>query len=310
MISAMLMKPKLRLIGNQALIDLKNRGTNKKDAIKQMVLARHQQWMQMKGGYNTAVTGTLMLFDFSQSTIHWCQPVKKYTPILIWREHGTEQRAIGSREVYVVNRVGVFFWTVLAIMIFAGFIVWQSKKPRDDMRHDGSALGMLRDADGYLSLSRVQVASWTLAIGGMVTGYGLTRLTIPIVPDSLIALMSLSLGTAGISHYKMQKPADKAATDGKAASSRNEYAVSDLICVIDANGGRELSIAQTQMLFWTVMMLFLFISKSAMSGELWEVPWEMVALMGMSQAGYLAPKLQPKSDRVIETQKKQKPTGS
>jgi hypothetical protein len=27
-----------------------------------------------------------------------------------------------------------------------------------------------------------------------------------------------------------------------------------------------------------------------MEGALWEVPWQMVALMGMSQAGYLGPK--------------------
>jgi hypothetical protein len=45
------------------------------------------------------------------------------------------------------------------------------------------------------------------------------------------------------------------------------------------------------MLFWTVLTLTLFVAKSLLEGNLWEVPWPMVALMGMGQAGYLAPKL-------------------
>jgi hypothetical protein len=53
----------------------------------------------------------------------------------------------------------------------------------------------------------------------------------------------------------------------------------------------ELSLAKAQMLFWTVLLLLLFITKSILDGEIWEVPWGLVALMGFSQAGYLAPKL-------------------
>jgi hypothetical protein len=52
----------------------------------------------------------------------------------------------------------------------------------------------------------------------------------------------------------------------------------------------ELSIAKAQMVFWTGLMLILFVTKSVLDGALWEVPWQMVTLMGMSQAGYLGPK--------------------
>ena len=45
------------------------------------------------------------------------------------------------------------------------------------------------------------------------------------------------------------------------------------------------------MLFWTLLLLVLFVSKSILEGQIWEVPWPLAALMGFSQAGYLAPKL-------------------
>ncbi len=52
----------------------------------------------------------------------------------------------------------------------------------------------------------------------------------------------------------------------------------------------EISIAKAQMVFWTGLMLVLFLTKSTIDGVLWEVPWQIVTLMGMSQAGYLGPK--------------------
>jgi hypothetical protein len=58
-------------------------------------------------------------------------------------------------------------------------------------------------------------------------------------------------------------------------------------------GTEELSIAKAQMVFWTGLMLALFVIKSVLDGRLWDVPWEMVALMGMSQAGYVSGSLVP-----------------
>jgi hypothetical protein len=37
-------------------------------------------------------------------------------------------------------------------------------------------------------------------------------------------------------------------------------------------------------------ILVLFVVKSVLRGELWEVPWEVVTLTGVSQAGYLGDK--------------------
>jgi hypothetical protein len=45
------------------------------------------------------------------------------------------------------------------------------------------------------------------------------------------------------------------------------------------------------MFIWTGVVLVLFVTKSILSGQVWEVPWAMVALMGISQAGYVSPKV-------------------
>lgn len=58
----------------------------------------------------------------------------------------------------------------------------------------------------------------------------------------------------------------------------------------DPTDGSKLSLSRVQMLFWTVVIIVMFISKSLLSPELWEVPWTLVALMGVSQLGYLAGK--------------------
>ena len=47
------------------------------------------------------------------------------------------------------------------------------------------------------------------------------------------------------------------------------------------------------MLFWTILLLVLFVSKSVLDGAIWEVPWALVALMGFSQAGFVVPKFSP-----------------
>jgi len=57
---------------------------------------------------------------------------------------------------------------------------------------------------------------------------------------------------------------------------------------------REVSVAKSQMVFWTILTLGIFITKSLTDGTLWPVPWQLVTLMGMSQAGYVAPKFMSK----------------
>jgi hypothetical protein len=70
-----------------------------------------------------------------------------------------------------------------------------------------------------------------------------------------------------------------------------KWAWGDLVRGFTPGRDPELSLSKAQMLFWTVLLLVLFVSKSILEGQIWAVPWELVALMGFSQAGYLAPKV-------------------
>lgn len=69
----------------------------------------------------------------------------------------------------------------------------------------------------------------------------------------------------------------------------------DMISLPSATGapnpGVKISIARTQMLFWTFIIAAIFIYKYAVSGIIWDVPWEIIALMGVSQSGYLSKKI-------------------
>jgi len=58
----------------------------------------------------------------------------------------------------------------------------------------------------------------------------------------------------------------------------------------DAAEGKTLSLSRLQMLFWTVIIIIMFIAKSIIAGLLWDIPWTLVALMGVSQLGYIGGK--------------------
>ena len=53
--------------------------------------------------------------------------------------------------------------------------------------------------------------------------------------------------------------------------------------------GNPVAITKAQMLFWTCIAGFLFCEKSLLNGALWEMPWQLVALMGISQVSYVIP---------------------
>ena len=136
---------------------------------------------------------------------------------------------------------------------------------------------MLRGTDGRLSLSKTQAAVWTVCIGAVVFASGLTRLEPPAVPETLVALMGLSLAT---------RTACYLTEESKPKLYRPRF--SDLIRSSEA-GRLELSITKAQMLFWTCLVACLFVVKSLMDGVLWDVPWPLVVLMGMSQTTYMVP---------------------
>ncbi len=234
-------------------------------------VAPNQEWIEVIDGQNITEKGTLMLFDIN-SMRFGCKSMTRVTPVVSWNDG--KRIAIGAREVNVGNITAAVLWTIFFVgLVLATLIRLSHNKP----------LLFLSGADGHLSLAKTQVACWTVAVGFVVLSYGLIRLDIPNIPQSLLALMGASLVTGGVASFQDDKQAESKTGSG---SSR----LRDLVRAHAADG--HISLAKAQMLFWTVLLLLLFVTKSLLDGSIWEVPWELVALMGFSQAGYLAPKLQ------------------
>jgi hypothetical protein len=276
--------PEIRMIGSHVLRG-KHPGMDK--PYKPAVVAPHQRWVQDVEGQTIEFTGTLLMFDLCHFPVPLYQPMTRVTPVLAWKEHGEERTVVGDHEVYLAQIVGAFGWALGLIVILAGFIAILARTKMD------KALYLFCGPDGGMSLWRTQIAAWTLAIGTMVVGYGFIRLEIPDIPESLVALMGLSLATGGI-RYVQVKDFEEEARKRRAAAPHGWPRWSSLITDrMGPAGTEELSIAKAQMVFWTGLMLALFVIKSVLDGRLWDVPWEMVALMGMSQAGYVSGSLVP-----------------
>jgi hypothetical protein len=250
------------------------------------VVAPGQQWTENAGGKQVTYTGTLFMFDLSDFPFQ-LKPMVRVTPVVTWTDGDVQRVAVGMREVNIGNIVMAISATILAVIVALVLIIGLS------MRMAGNPILFLTGSDGHLSLAQTQIAFWTLAVGGVVLGYGLIRLDIPDIPESLLVLMGASLATGGIGFFKDAQKQQVAVNAG-VAPPRRKPALGDLVRTFPATGeDPELSLAKAQMIFWTVLLLVLFVAKSILDGAIWDVPWALVALMGFSQAGYLAPKLAP-----------------
>ncbi|MBE9543711.1 MAG: hypothetical protein IMF02_04410 [Proteobacteria bacterium] len=302
--------PRLRLTGSN---EVTKKHTTEDELIKPFVHATNQNWVEIVAGQKVTRTGTLLLFDLRNYPIHPLKAMIRLTPALYRKGSKNDTIwnpvAVGSKDIYLGKSTGVIAYTLALVALLLIFIILISRAVK------GKAVFLICGSDGKLSLSRTQMALWTLAIGVVIFGYGLFHREVPEIPDSLVALMGLSLATTGISYRQVSKMTDASGTQPKTTGSAPTTPQAD------ASGGAtpaqptppvathararlgdlvadhlgEISIAKAQMVFWTGLMLVLFLTKSTIDGVLWEVPWQMVTLMGMSQAGYLGPKfIKPK----------------
>jgi hypothetical protein len=251
------------------------------------LVAPGQEWEETINGQKVRRTGTLLLFDIGDAR-SGVRAMMRVTPVLVWTEGGETRTAVGDREVNVGNIVFAMIWTVVAVGITLLAVFLLARRAPD------KPLLLLTGVDGHLSLAQTQIACWTIIVGCVVLGYGLIRLDIPDVPSSLLALMGASLATGGVAFFQDGRAQQAAVNQGVVPIARTP-ALGDLIRIFPPGQAPQLSLAKSQMLFWTVLLLVLFLSKSILEGEIWDVPWGLVALMGFSQAGYLAPKVAPAS---------------
>ena len=278
---------------------LRSAAPQENDALHPIAIDTAHTWTLPVGDSSVSKQGTMLLFDLKGYPIPDYKTAMRVLPELNWcagKNNGQEDcHVIGEHEVYLANPVGAYLWaavTVIALVILTGVM---------SRRVFGRAIYLLCEPGGKLSLSRTQMALWTLAIGGIVEAFGLTRLDVPDIPETLLALMGASLLTTGISYARSEQPA--------APRTRAPHWY-DLICDGASNS---LSLERAQMLFWTVISLGIFVSKSILDGAMWHVPPELVGLMGMSQLAYLAPKLNPAAEAqksVTAVEKKPDPSSA
>ena len=276
--------PGLQLLHSHAVTKA---GTEEAARLEPRVVAPGQEWFETVDGQQVRRSGTLLLFDSNNMEFGY-KATLRVMPVVTWTEGNITRIAVGTREVNVANIAIVICWTAvvvgLALVAVIALSWWGA----------GNPLLLLAGAEGRLSLAQTQIACWTVVIGSVVLGYGLVRLEIPDIPTSLLALMGASLATGGIGFFKDGQKYKEAVSVG-AIPVPTTLAFADLLRVYTPGQAPGLSLAKAQMLFWTVLLLVLFVAKSILEGVIWQVPWPLVALMGFSQVGYLAPKLAPQS---------------
>ena len=274
-------QPKLMLLRSHSVT---KKAVDEAIKIEPGIVASGQEWIERVKGQEVRRTGTLLLFDLSTLKFRY-KAMMRVMPVVNWTEGGMEHIVVSSREVNLGNIVAATGWTTLVVgivMLLIIFLSWQNK---------GNPLQLLTGVEGQLSLSKTQVACWTVVVGGVVLGYSMVKFEVPEIPTSLLALMGASLVTGGVGYFRDAKQLRAATAGGFQAPTGPKLA--DLLRAYTPGQVPKLSLAKAQMLFWTLLLIVIFLSKSILDGAIWNVPWPLVALMGFSQAGYLAPKLSP-----------------
>lgn len=246
------------------------------------VVARDQQF---KNENDELKTGTLLVFNLGDFEIPSFQPGERVLPVL---RYGDGQSAVSDREVYIGYREGALMVTIIAIAFLVIFLNFLSKR---DERY---LLGILSTADGRMSVSHTQVFLWTVAIGSAVLIFAITRLHVPPIPDSLWILMGISATTGVTGHLQTDWLRNierrKRELNRKEKEKKVLPSLKQLIMVRISGEDEDADLSKAQLLFWTLITIGIFIHKSFALGEIWDVPDSLLALMGISQAGYVTRK--------------------
>jgi len=295
---------------------------------KPRLVARHQQWIETTSGVETSYSGSLLLFDVSRTDMGWWKASIKMTPALTWVEKSGEtqetREAIGSGLVMLGNLCRSAIYAIILVFALCVFVVWKS------FRKYGRLDRIIRNPDETISISRCQVAAWTVAVVWVVAVYVFMGIPVGEIPETVVILMGMSLSTGGLSYYWAEKARKKPGAgadtpsegntnnaespggsepvaEGQKSKQPESKRTSPIppkeLKYLRSWGGlisefnpetkvTETSLPRAQMLFWTVLIVLIFILRSSLDGVMWNVPWEMVALMGVSQGAYLTPKQQ------------------
>jgi hypothetical protein len=220
--------PQLRLYGGHAITA--EHAAERQAFAPITVLPYQSEIVAIDGANSAAVCGTILYFDLRSYPVEWYKPMRRVIAVVSWRQLGSgaqEQRAAPPSPVNLGQPTAAWGWTVLVVMGLASG-VWKLAYPAGQQIRRFWAttrwwLGrtlrpavprtppapiqigsrpavpfcLLCSDDGHLSLSKVQITLWTLAIATTVFFYGLVRIEVPSIPSSLIAVMGVTCKTLG-----------------------------------------------------------------------------------------------------------------
>ena len=279
--------PRLYFLAPHAVTDVQEGETEPQVPL---AIARKQTRVVEVGGIKQTRNGTLLIFDLSKYPFPWYKAMLRLSPLLTWNRKVSQdedaaclvsdtrkscEMIAGEKPINLGQPVVAYCMTTLILLGVLGCIVFWARGRKSGAR------GLISSDGGKVSLSLTQMAAWTIAVAWVFLSFGLVKRTVPELPWQTVALMGLSLMTAGLVGYKDPKIV---ANNEKVAHS------SGFKALLEDTATGNLSLARAQMVVWTTVTLLLFITKSMLEGEVWAVPGELVLLMGMSQAGYMAPK--------------------
>jgi hypothetical protein len=314
------MHPRLSFVGAHLLTKKSDLETR---VFSDPVMASHQMRPVMMGDTEVQASGTVLMFALPPAKTLDFKSAVRLLPILSWGEPAPapgkpsqEKSLIAEADVYLGNLGMAAAWTAATMLVLVVLLLsWSTAKSKVIRTFQPKPwLLLITGPDGYLSLWRAQLMIWTFAVGSLVFMYGLVQLKVPTIPETLVSLMGLSLAT-GVFGKMGQPPMSEAPpsptptppagnspdpTGAKSAADTSAVSPNwfDLISTWNADLKQvELSIPKAQMVVWTLLVVLLFCIKSVLGGELWDVPWELVALTGFSQAGYLGDKVVVKSKK-------------
>ena len=282
--------------------------------------SRQNSFFPIEVSYNVTIEtpngshqGSRLIFNLSDlESVSLLAPRKTFTPVLYWKDSDNNlDSVISSDPIYIGVLSKGMIWAIFIVGVTLLSLRWLAKAvPYTRSR----LLSYMANTNGQLMLPLLQMGIWTIAIGTVVLCFALIGLGHDI-PESLVMLMGFSAVTGVAGHWQAKKIMDKEKledekkhdntgeiVDGEKKdndaekNSSESHPIFTLVCVrstIDnpAEGQSPVvytpSLAKAQMLFWTLLTVSIFCYKSIIEGTLWEVPNELVLLMGISQAGYL-----------------------
>jgi hypothetical protein len=190
------------------------------------------------------------------------------------------------------------FWALLlaVITVLAGFgllsLISHRRLKRLGLGDLDPVIRIITTADGYASLSQLQMVLWTFVVAA-------SAVYVMVLSGELIEVTSGTLVLLGISgavtvgsqlHDNRQLGAQPAPVAPVAPRAQRKPMWSDLI-VSDVNGQREIDVTRVQMLYFTLITAVFVVMRVLTTYVIPEIPQGFQILMGISNAVYFGSKV-------------------